>query len=142
MARKSISDLIKQLEGFRNQAYQDGGGVWTIGYGSTGPSISKGLVWSVTQATVALDTTIDKLQKNIVSMTTRKLTLNQLDALTSFCYNLGLGAYGKSTLKKCIEAGHLNDAAKEFLKWDHDNGKQVPGLTNRRQIEKKLFETP
>ena len=63
-----------------------------------------------------------------------------LDSLTSFAYNIGTGAFKKSTLLRLLNAGsNKNLVADEFLKWNKVNGHIVPGLTNRRILEKELF---
>ena len=51
---QSALDLTEADEGFSAHAYLDTGGVWTIGYGHTGPEVRKGLVWSHSQAVTAL----------------------------------------------------------------------------------------
>lgn len=67
------------------------------------------------------------------------LTKNQLDALVSLCYNIGVGAIAKSTLVRKLNAGDINGAANEFLKWNKANGRILSGLTRRRIAERKLF---
>lgn len=72
-----------------------------------------------------------------------RLTLNQLEALTCFAYNLGLGRLKASTLLRKVNRGEFEDAADEFMKWDKArvNGvlKPLAGLTKRRRAERELF---
>jgi GH24 family phage-related lysozyme (muramidase) len=58
-----------------------------------------------------------------------------------FCYNLGTPAFKKSTLLKCLNAGDIVGASKQFLAWNKAGGKTVAGLTKRRAAESKLFLT-
>ena len=59
----------------------------------------------------------------------------QFDALCSFCFNLGIGAYMKSTLRKYVKAGRDDEADREFGKWVHAGGRVLPGLVRRRRAE-------
>ena len=70
------------------------------------------------------------------------ITVNQLNALTSFAYNVGVANLQKSTLLKLVNL-NPNDAmiAKEFLKWNKAAGKELKGLTNRRIAESALYFT-
>lgn len=63
----------------------------------------------------------------------------QFDALCSFCFNLGIGAYMKSTLRKYVKAGRDADADREFGKWVHAGGRVLPGLVRRRRAEAELY---
>ena len=67
------------------------------------------------------------------------LNENQIDALTSFVYNVGQNAFANSTLLRKLNDGDFNGAADEFMKWIHAGGKVVQGLVNRRATEKELF---
>lgn len=138
-------NLIKQFEGYRSKAYLDAVGVPTIGYGSTmwndGKKVKLGetitlegagllLYWEVNRKAVILDSLI--------------LSQNQYDALTSFIYNIGSGAFGKSTLFKKVKA-NPNDAAirDEFLKWNKGRVGgvliELKGLTRRRIAEADMY---
>ena len=64
---------------------------------------------------------------------------SRLIAITSFVYNLGDGAYAKSTLKKKINAEDWAGAAKEIVKWNKAGGQVLKGLTTRRFREAKLL---
>ena len=60
-------------------------------------------------------------------------------ALVCFVYNIGMGAFKKSTMLKLLNEGKIGEAAGQFPRWNKDNGKEVQGLTNRRLDEQKLF---
>ena len=67
------------------------------------------------------------------------VTQNQFDALVSFTYNLGAGNLRSSTLLKKLNAGDYAGAADEFPKWNKAGGKELAGLTRRRNAERDLF---
>jgi lysozyme len=80
---------------------------------------------------------LDGVAKNIKV----ELSQNQIDAIASFVYNVGTGAFNKSTLLKKLNAEDFDSAANEFLRWNKVDGKVVKGLTRRREAEKELFLT-
>lgn len=131
--------LTKSCEGCQLTAYQDPVGIWTIGYGHTGPDVYKGLVIAQDRADYLLELDLKSAAKTVCNLTTVKLTQNQIDALTDFVFNLGAEAFRTSTLLKCINAGDMDGAAKEFGKWNKAGGKVLPGLTKRRAAEAALF---
>jgi lysozyme len=69
----------------------------------------------------------------------------QYDALVSFVYNVGVGAFERSTLLRLINQGKYAAASEQFLRWNkitvNGNVSEDPGLSNRRSSEKALFET-
>lgn len=142
MLTKTLIELVKRFEGFRAQAYQDAVGRWTIGYGFTGPEVVKGLIWTRDQADAALIDRLEKAQAQVKAVVKVTINQNQLDALTSFTYNLGIGSLKQSMLLRCINTSHFEDAATQFHKWTYAGGKVLPGLVTRREAEKALFLAP
>ena len=137
--------LVKRFEGCRLESYPDpgtGGDPWTIGYGATGASIHKGVVWSQAQAddrlTHDLASFADGVSKLLGNAPT---TQNQFDALTSFAFNVGLENLAGSTLLKKHRAEDYAGAATEFAKWTHAAGKTLPGLITRRAAEAALYRS-
>lgn len=130
--------LIKKFEGCKLKAYKCPAGIWTIGYGSTGPHVEEGKVITQQVADNLLFEDVERFERQIDSL---KLPLkqNQFDALVSFSFNLGFGSLLKSTLLKKIKAGDFKQAKLEFLKWNKAGGKELAGLTKRREAESKLF---
>lgn len=135
--------LIRELEGFKADAYLDTGGVWTIGFGTIkypdGTRVRKGDTCTRGQAEVWLkndsawvDACLDRTVKT-------KLNQNQFDALASFVYNIGESAFVKSTMLTLLNQNSFTAAASQFDRWVFDNGKRVQGLVNRRLKEKALF---
>lgn len=133
-------DLIKKWEGLRLKPYQDIVGVWTVGWGHTGPDVIPGQEITQTEAEILLDDDLQKFEAGVYQMVTASMNENQYAALVSFAYNLGLHALEGSTLLKRFNDGDTIGASEEFLKWNHAGGKVVAGLTARRQSEKDLFD--
>lgn len=151
---EKAKELIKGFEGFRLKAYKDGKGVPTIGYGNTSyilvPSIANrfgrnavkmGDTITQAEADQLLDANIDLLATKITQSLKRpNPTTNQLAALISLGYNLGVTGLLKSTLFKLYNTGApVIETAKQFDKYVYDNGEIVKGLVNRRAKEKKIF---
>lgn len=134
-------DLIKQFEGLRLRAYQDSVGVWTIGWGTTlypdGKKVQPGDKCTQEQAENYLR--ID-LNRRAAAVGGIMVNQNQFDAILSFCYNLGLGAWNKSTLRKKIKHNPCDPAIEtEFMKWVNAGGRRLNGLVKRRQAESDLY---
>ncbi|MDQ9019931.1 lysozyme [Acinetobacter sichuanensis] len=135
-------DLICSFEGLELEAYDDGVGVWTIGYGTTvinGVKVKKGDTCTVEQAKKYMASDLRKFEA-AVNKVTVALNQNQFDALVSLTYNIGTGAFADSTLLKKLNAGDYKGAAAQFGVWVKAGGKRMQGLVNRRAVERKLFE--
>jgi GH24 family phage-related lysozyme (muramidase) len=136
-------NLIKQFEGCKLQAYQDSVGVWTIGYGWTQPvegkPVAKGMAITQQKANILLTEGISQYEKGVTNLVTVPVNQNQFDSLVDFAYNLGVNALKGSTLLKKLNAGDYAGAAAEFPKWNKAGGKELAGLTRRREAEKSLF---
>lgn len=134
--------LLKHFEQCRLTAYQDEAGVWTIGWGHTGPEVHEGLVWTQQQAD-------DQLQKDtwgsvlaVAKSLDVAVSQNAFDALVCFTFNVGADAEGHSTLLKLVNARYTGAASAEFGKWVHSGGHVSNGLVKRREAERALFLTP
>lgn len=137
--------LIKKFEGCRLTAYQDAVGVWTIGYGTTnadkgiiGTTICQGLRISQETADEWLRESINrKYGPKVDKYSSYQWTQNEFDALVSFAYNIGsidgLTAQGSRTR---AEISHM------ILAYNKAGGRELAGLTKRRQEERALFLTP
>jgi lysozyme len=144
-ATQNCINLIKMFEGYKPKAYLCPAGVPTIGYGSTmystGIKVKLGETINEHQANELL---MWELKNKAIALHGLKLNQNQIDALLSFIYNLGIGAFSKSTLKKKILL-NPNDASikDEFMKWNKARvGGQLielKGLTRRRIAEAELY---
>lgn len=132
--------LIKKFEGFRDKAYQDIVGVWTIGYGSIKIKGRKVLPTDTVTEHEAEQLIEQELAQDVYPyLYGLGLNQNQFDALCSFIYNLGATNFNKSTLKKKLLAEDYVGASFEFIKWNKAGGNVVDGLTKRRLAESKLF---
>lgn len=140
---KAGLELIKSFEGLKLTAYLDIVGVPTIGYGCT-KGVTKEDVLKKRTITEqeALNMMIHELatfEDGVNKCVTIAINQNQFDALVSFAYNLGLGSLQKSTLLKMLNSGDITNTAEQFLRWNKAGGKEVSGLTRRRQAERSLF---
>ena len=135
--------LIKRWEGCKLTAYPDpgtGGDPWTIGWGSTGPGIRKGVTWTQAQADARLAEDVAKFMAGVQSAVTVPVLPRELGAMTSLAYNIGLGAFQGSTLLRRFNAGDKAGAAAQFDVWRMAGGRVMQGLVNRRADERKVFE--
>lgn len=132
-------DLVKKWEALRLVAYLDTGGVWTIGYGHTGPDVHKGFRITEVEALRLLDEDMKEARDAVAAYISVPITQAQQAVLVSFAFNVGSNALKTSTLRKRVNAKDWQGAADQLLRWVHDNGKVVQGLVNRRREERKLF---
>ena len=135
--------IIREFEGFRETAYKDTGGVWTIGFGTikypTAVSVKPGDTCTREDAEVYLKNDCKWVDACLDKHVKVSVTQNQFDALASFVYNIGESQFNSSTLLAKLNAGDFKSAAANFDRWIYDNGKKIQGLANRRAKEKALF---
>ena len=111
---------------------------WTIGWGSTGLDVRPGTVWTQEQCDARFLVDIERYVRDVrKAIGDAPTTPNQFDALVSFHYNTG--AIASATLTKKHKAGDYAGAAREFAKWNKNDGKVMPGLTRRRKAEADLY---
>ena len=138
-------ELIKEFEGFSANAYLCPAKIPTIGYGNTfysdGRKVKLGEQISKSDALELLEIVANKdFADKIFPSIKVKVTQSQFDAMVSLAYNIGVGAFLKSTLLKKVNAGDFIGASEEFLKWNKSGGKELLGLTRRRKREQDLFK--
>ena len=133
-------DLIKHFEGFEDTAYLCPANVWTIGYGRT-RNVKEGDRITEPQAERDLLEELEEFKHQVLNSVKVELTQNELDALTSWTYNLGVGNLNSSTLLKKLNTGDKDSVPSEMLRWNKAAGKVLAGLTRRREAEAKLWET-
>lgn len=138
ISQKGI-DLIKNFEGCRLASYKCPAGVWTIGYGHTGVDVKPGHVISQEQAEKYLKMDLIVHTNNVSMLVKVPLNQNQFDALVSFEFNVGYGAFKNSTLLRLLNQGKYTDAANQFGRWVYAGKTVLPGLVKRRAAEKSLF---
>lgn len=133
-------DLIAEFEGCRLTAYRCPANVPTIGYGHTHGVKMGDRLNSIAEAKELLLNDLNReYLPGVLAAVKVTLTQNQLDALVSLCYNIGVGAIARSTLVRKVNEGDINGAANEFLKWNKAGSHILPGLTRRRTAERQLF---
>ena len=130
---------IADREGFSAMPYADHKG-WSIGYGHLIKSGENLPTVTQDQARTLLMFDIAWAQDAVSSAITVPLTQNQFNALTSFCYNVGAGAFKKSTLVKRINANDPG-AIDEFSRWIFASGQPNAALQARRASEAQQFAT-
>lgn len=138
--------LIKESEGLRTRSYLDSAGIPTECWGHTGPEVRLGTTKTVEQCEAILRKDIIEHQRGLRSCISTSLSQNEQDALVSFTFNVGVTKFCNSTMARKLNAGDKLGAANEFPKWNKAtvNGRLValPGLTTRREAERRLFLTP
>lgn len=136
-------DLICNFEGLRLKAYDDGVGVWTIGFGTTkypnGIRVKKGDTCTLDQAKAYMQNDLKSFEQTVNNTVKVPLNQNQFDALVSLAYNIGSTAFKNSTLVRQLNEGNYKAAANQFNVWVNAGGKRMQGLVNRRAAERTLF---
>ena len=137
-ASESLIQKLKEFEGLRLIAYRDAAGVPTIGYGHT-KGVKMGDRLTAYWADQLLRKDVAKVAYEVMQLGVVH-TQGQLDALTSFAFNLGIGRLIRSTLlKKIRESASMHQIRKEFMRWVYADGKRLKGLEKRRQWEANRF---
>jgi lysozyme len=133
-------DLIKSFEGLRLIGYRCPAGIPTVGYGHTGPEVRVGRRITEEQANTYLINDVSRFERGVTdAIGTTPTTENEFSAMVSLAYNIGLGAFGKSSVLRHHKAGHRLRAAASFLLWVKAAGKTLPGLVRRRNAERRMF---
>ena len=136
-------DIIRQSESLRLSPYQDSKKVWTIGWGHTGtingrpvkghPKLTR------EQAEEVFEADVQYFEDGVLDRIKVKDSDYQFAALVSLAFNIGLGAFGRSTLLRLFNEGNPEGAAREFKKWRRAGGEILSGLLTRRGREEQLF---
>ena len=133
-----LIEKLMEMEGLRLEAYRDAAGVLTIGYGHT-RGVREGDRISAYWAKELLKEDVEEVAQDVLSLGVAR-TEGQLDALTSFAFNVGFGRLCRSTLLKTIRRrGSRNQIKRKFKRWVYADGKRLRGLEKRREWEAKRF---
>lgn len=149
-------DLFKEWEGLVTHEYLDSGGAPTIGIGHlltrserTSGKISIGGLaldyrngFTEQQCWDLLDEDLAGTEAVVNAAVKVSLNQNQFDALVSFVFNVGDGAFRSSTLLRLLNQGQYDQVPAQLRRWNMDNGHVVQGLINRRNKEIALWNTP
>ena len=136
--------LVAQCEGCRLEPYADLNGIPTIGYGNTYLADGSRVTMQTAPITAAearslLQSTLASVAAQVEALVPPGLTANQLAALLSFAYNVGVNAFRGSTMRHLLIQGETAEAANQFGAWVYASGKREPGLVTRRQLERGVF---
>lgn len=136
--------IIRKFEGLKLQAYLCPANVWTIGYGSTfyenGSKVQQGDKITLDRADRLLFDMVKRFEIGVKGLVKSDINENQLGALTSFAFNVGIGALQKSTLLKKVNANPNDPTIRnEFMRWTRAGGKVLKGLVTRREAEANLY---
>jgi lysozyme len=144
-ASKEVIKLIKHHEGVRAKPYKCPAGLWTVGVGHLiGDGKTLPTEWNKTFTNEEIDGIlaadlrhfelgIHKMLPNVL------LRQHEFDAILSFCFNLGLGCFQRSTIRQALLRGDKEQAMESLVKYCRAGGKILKGLQNRRLDEKRLF---
>lgn len=135
-------NLIKNFESCKLFAYKADKSekYYTIGWGHYGVDVKKDMKISKATAEKLFRNDIKYFETSVNSCLKVKVTQSMFNALVSFCYNVGFGAFKNSTLLKYINKKQFTKASKEFKKWNKCGGKILNGLVKRRLLEQTEFE--
>lgn len=144
LAKLMASAIIRHFEGLHLTPYVCPGGRVTVGYGHRIVPNESVREITMQEAAELLEKDIDRTLAGIKACLPAEvyslLTDNQLAALISFVFNIGVTAFSVSQMKKKIAMGKLPiEVAQEFDSWIYAEGKPLPGLIERRRAEKELF---
>lgn len=128
---------IATHEGYRSEAYKDTVGVTTIGYGETA-GVKMGDKTTPERALVQLLESTEKHADAIRQCIHVPLYQHEFDAYISLAYNIGTGAFCRSTLVKKLNAKDYAGACEEIRRWNKAGGKVLPGLVKRREAEYRM----
>lgn len=132
---------IARHEGCRLKAYRDIVGVWTCGWGET-RGVTAGMAWTQQQADERFCESLTEFAEGVRKLCTNPPSDNELGAMVSLAYNIGLGGFARSTVLKKHNAGDYQSAARAFALWNKAGGQVVRGLTLRRAKESAMYLTP
>lgn len=131
--------ILKSFETCQLRAYKDQGGIWTIGWGHTGPEVVEGLEIDAGTAESLLLADLSTAENAVLNFVKIPLTDNQFSSLVVFVFNVGINAFIHS--KMLFLLNEQCSCADQFDEWIHVHGKISNGLVKRRSAEKDLFLT-
>jgi len=138
ISEKGIN-FIKSFEGFSSTIYLCPAGYKTIGYGHLIKKHKNFTSITESEALELLKKDILHAENTVIRLTNIALNQNQFDALVSFVFNVGSGAYQRSTLRAKVNRGAHQEVPLEFMRWIRVNGIVSRGLVNRRFAEAELY---
>jgi lysozyme len=143
---KAAIALIKHHEGVRSRPYRCPANLWTVGVGhliGDGKSLPDSWNRTFTEAEIdgILKSDLRRFELGVHKMLPNvPLRQHEFDAIISFCFNLGLGCFQRSTLRQALLRGDKKAAMESLVKYCRAGGKILKGLQTRRLDERALFE--
>jgi len=134
-----LRKFVQGFEALRLSAYDDGTGVWTVGWGHTGVDVVPGMTITEAQAKKYFNGDMAVAETAVGMNVDVPLSQSQFDALCSFVYNVGSGAFRSSTLLRKLNAGEHSAVPFEMQRWIHGGGRVMAGLVRRRAEEAAMF---
>lgn len=135
----AASAFIRPWEGTVPKAYFDVVGVLTICTGHTGSDVYEGQVVTQARCDYLLRSDLGKTYTQLAGCVHREVTMNQAVALLSISFNVGSSRICRSTLVRQINEGQPAAIwCKQILRWDRAGGRQIKGLTRRREAEYRV----
>ena len=137
--------LIKHHEGVRYKPYTCPAGLWTVGVGhliGNGKSLPREWNKTFTQDEIngILKHDLNRFELGVHKMLPNVfLRQHEFDAIVSFCFNLGLGCFQRSTIRQALLRGDKEAAMASLVKYCRAGGKVLKGLQTRRLDERRLF---
>jgi GH24 family phage-related lysozyme (muramidase) len=135
---ENLVNFVKKKEGFSPRAFWDHK-QWSIGYGTKS---TEGEVITEREADKRLREVLQKSQDSVLAHARKNnydFNQNQVDALTSFVYNLGPGILNQLTAKG---SRSIEEIAAKIPEYNKASGKIEPGLQKRRAEEYAMFSSP
>lgn len=126
------------LEGRRYTPYRDVAGVLTVCDGHTGKDIIPGKRYTDSECDALLDKDLKRVKAQVDPLIKVSIPESERAAFYSFAYNVGTGAFARSTLLKKLNAGDHAGACNELKRWTYAGGRQWKGLVTRREIEREV----
>lgn len=129
--------ITTYYEGLSLKAHLDPVGIPTICHGET-EGVKMGQVRTPEDCHAMLDIKLAYIAMRIDQMVDKPMPVETHAAMTSFTYNVGLGAFRKSTIYRKLNAGDIEGACNQLPRWTYAGGKKFNGLVKRREAEREL----
>jgi lysozyme len=132
--------LLRGFEGCILKAYRDWVGVWTIGYGET-RGVHEGMTWTQQQAEAQLNLRATQFMLAVLAKCPELRTMppQRLAACTSLAYNIGIQAFGISSVCRLTRRGEIQRAGDSFRLWNKAGGKVSRVLTLRAVKQRAVY---
>ncbi|WP_110709193.1 lysozyme [Salinicola sp. CR57] len=135
-------NVVKHYEGTELEAYPDPAGIPTICTGHTGPTVALNQTRTQQECDDLLagdlGTAFDAIDQNVSPEINATMPPTRRAALASFVFNVGVGAFQRSTLLEQLNAGNTRAACDQLNRWVYASGRKLPGLVKRRATEHEL----